>query len=76
MTTVTDAETRILCAGDRCDRCGAQAMLAAEFDGLSGPTELLFCAHHANASMPKIKGHITLVHQRAVLADGKVTAKS
>ncbi|WP_245679157.1 DUF7455 domain-containing protein [Actinomadura hibisca] len=27
---------------DRCDRCGAQAFVRVEFDGL----DLLFCGHH------------------------------
>lgn len=30
-------------AQDRCDRCGAQALMSAARDGL----ELLFCKHHA-----------------------------
>lgn len=60
---------RTLTAQDRCDRCDARALLLAEFSGM----ELLFCAHHANESMPKLKGHIVLVHQDARLADGRVT---
>lgn len=30
---------------DRCDRCGAQALAKAEYEGLS---DLLFCKHHIN----------------------------
>ena len=42
----------LLTAGDRCDRCGAQAYLRAT---LKGGGELLFCAHHAREHGDKIK---------------------
>lgn len=35
--------TEPLCAGDRCDRCGARAYAVAR---LEGGGELLFCGHH------------------------------
>lgn len=41
-----------LSAGDRCDRCGAQAYVRAR---LSGGFDLLFCAHHGRAHLDKLK---------------------
>jgi hypothetical protein len=41
--TGTLAPTRPLTAGDRCDRCGAQAYVRVV---LNSGGELLFCAHH------------------------------
>ena len=51
--TVETAETeasRPLSGLDRCDSCGAQAYVRAVLGG----TELLFCAHHARAHLPKL----------------------
>ena len=57
METVVEAP-RSLNAEDRCDRCGAQAYLAAEVGGM----ELLFCAHHAKENREKLSevGTITI----------------
>jgi hypothetical protein len=41
-----------LTAGDRCDRCGAQAYLRVTL--ISGG-ELLFCAHHGRKFEPELK---------------------
>lgn len=43
-----------LLVSDRCDRCGAQAFVAAAFT----KAVLLFCAHHANKFSAKIDAHI------------------
>jgi hypothetical protein len=41
---MTQTATRTpLTAEDRCDRCGAAAMVRVQ---LSGGTDLLFCSHH------------------------------
>ncbi|KQP62868.1 DUF7455 domain-containing protein [Nocardioides sp. Leaf285] len=47
---------RSLTAADRCDRCGAQAFIAAEFTA----SELLFCAHHGREHRDKIESAITV----------------
>ena len=44
VTTAIAPQPAALTAGDRCDRCGAQAYLRVE---LQTGGELLFCAHHA-----------------------------
>lgn len=49
--TPTAQRTR-LSAGDRCDRCGAQAYVQVEL--LEG-AELLFCAHHARQYEDKLQ---------------------
>ena len=41
-----------LTAGDRCDRCGAQAYIRVT---LSAGGELLFCAHHGHAHENKLR---------------------
>jgi hypothetical protein len=45
VTTALASNTASLAAGDRCDRCGAQAYVRAT---LTTGGELLFCLHHAN----------------------------
>lgn len=50
-STVTPAPSPTLTAGDRCDRCGAQAYVRAVL--ASG--ELLFCAHHAKQHEEKVR---------------------
>ena len=59
------ADPYVLRVEDRCDRCGAQAFVAASFltpaDATSevpGDRVLLFCAHHAREHDAKITGHI------------------
>ena len=41
-----------LTAGDRCDRCGAQAYLRVR---MPSGGELLFCAHHGQAHEAKLR---------------------
>lgn len=50
----------VLTMSDRCDRCGAQAFVAALFS----TSELLFCAHHARLYRD------TLVEQAIEVWDG------
>lgn len=45
-TAIVENKTRPLVATDRCDRCGAGAMLVARTH--SEKQELFFCNHHAN----------------------------
>ena len=52
MTTATAPTQAVLTAGDRCDRCGAQAYLRVE---LQTGGELLFCAHHAREHGDKLR---------------------
>ncbi|GAA1923206.1 hypothetical protein GCM10009716_34550 [Streptomyces sodiiphilus] len=51
MTTVLTPATP-LTAGDRCDRCGAQAYLRVV---LNNGADLLFCAHHGRKFEPELK---------------------
>lgn len=47
-------ETRVeLKVEDRCDRCGAQAFLAAWKP--EGALELLFCVHHGREALPALE---------------------
>ncbi|MDN5747383.1 MAG: hypothetical protein L0H64_02460 [Pseudonocardia sp.] len=50
MTTsiTTPSLTRL----DRCDRCGAAALVRATF---ASGCELLFCGHHARAHAPRLR---------------------
>lgn len=48
---MTAALASNLTAADRCDRCGAQAYVRAR---LESGGELLFCAHHGRAHLPKL----------------------
>ena len=59
MTTATAPSQAVLTAGDRCDRCGAQAYLRVE---LTGGGELLFCAHHAREHGDKLREIAVHVH--------------
>ena len=58
MTTAV-APRAPLTAGDRCDRCGAQAYLRVE---LASGGELLFCAHHAREHGEALKQVAVSVH--------------
>lgn len=49
--------TATLSAADRCDRCGAQAYVQAEF--MNGT--LLFCAHHGRKFQAPIKKQATAI---------------
>jgi hypothetical protein len=47
-----DGPTRTLTRQDRCDRCGAAAMLRAV---LASGGELMFCGHHAREHGPRLQ---------------------
>jgi Zn ribbon nucleic-acid-binding protein len=49
--TTALAAGRALSAGDRCDRCGAQAYIQVV---LESGLELLFCAHHGRKHLDKL----------------------
>jgi hypothetical protein len=59
VTTATAPTQAVLTAGDRCDRCGAQAYLRVE---LQTGGELLFCAHHAREHGEKLREIAATVH--------------
>ncbi|WP_114561087.1 DUF7455 domain-containing protein [Desertihabitans aurantiacus] len=46
-------------AGDRCDRCGAQAYLRVT---LASGGELLFCAHHGKEHADRLKQVALTIH--------------
>lgn len=50
-TSSTLADRPALSAGDRCDRCGAQAYVRVV---LAGGGELLFCGHHFSEHEAKL----------------------
>ena len=58
--TLTAHET--LTAGDRCDRCGAQAYARVS---LPSGGELLFCAHHRREYAPKLDGMAVKIHDES-----------
>lgn len=51
-----------LTASDRCDRCGAAAMVRAV---LPAGGELLFCGHHARQHETKLKELEATIEQQA-----------
>lgn len=53
-TTVRASHDSPLSVADRCDSCGAQAYGRAYIHDFE--EQLLFCAHHLNRHMPKLKG--------------------
>ena len=55
-----------LTAGDRCDRCGAQAYLKVT---LTSGGELLFCAHHAKEHGDKLREVAASVHDETSRLD-------
>ncbi len=59
VTTAIAPQPAALTAGDRCDRCGAQAYLRVE---LQTGGELLFCAHHAREHGDKLRTIAAHVH--------------
>ena len=59
VTTAIAPQPAALTAGDRCDRCGAQAYLRVE---LQTGGELLFCAHHAREHGEKLRSIASAVH--------------
>lgn len=50
--TTTTAPRPALTASDRCDRCGARAVVRVV---LPGGNELLFCRHHARAHEGRLR---------------------
>ncbi|WP_293787478.1 hypothetical protein [uncultured Aeromicrobium sp.] len=56
------AELPALTAGDRCDRCGAQAYVRVE---LAAGAELLFCAHHARQHEDKLREVAVNIHDES-----------
>jgi hypothetical protein len=72
VTTAVAPSAAALTAGDRCDRCGAQAYLRVE---LSAGAELLFCAHHAREHGEALREVAVAVHDETHrLVDTPVTA--
>jgi hypothetical protein len=70
--TTAVAPSAALTAGDRCDRCGAQAYLRVE---LAEGAELLFCAHHAREHGDKLRQVAVNVHDEThKLADTPASA--
>lgn len=59
VNTAIAPQPAALTAGDRCDRCGAQAYLRVE---LQTGGELLFCAHHAREHGDKLRSIAANVH--------------
>jgi hypothetical protein len=59
VNTAIAPQPAALTAGDRCDRCGAQAYLRVE---LQTGGELLFCAHHAREHGDKLRAIAANVH--------------
>ena len=60
--TASLAPTAPLNASDRCDRCGAQAYVRAELEGIG---ELLFCAHHARLHADKLREVAATIHDES-----------
>ena len=50
----------MLTLADRCDRCGAQAFVAAEF----GADTLMFCQHHYTKHYDAITEQAIWVHEQ------------
>jgi hypothetical protein len=74
--TETSVQVRewVLKATDRCDSCGAEALV--QVTGLNG--DLLFCGHHYNKIMNNPEGYkkmmsftITLIDERDKLIENK-----
>ena len=70
VTTATAPSQAVLTAGDRCDRCGAQAYLRVE---LQAGGELLFCAHHAREHGEKLREIAAAVHDETHKLETPVT---
>ena len=70
VTTATAPSQAVLTAGDRCDRCGAQAYLRVE---LQTGGELLFCAHHAREHGEKLREIAANVHDETHKLDAPAT---
>lgn len=59
---MTSAVATPLDAGDRCDRCGAQAYIRVS---LPSGGELLFCAHHGREHAPKLREVAIDIHDES-----------
>lgn len=65
-TATSPSPTPTLSAGDRCDRCGAQAKVRVVL--LSG--ELTFCSHHATAFQDDLKTKaVDWIDERHLIGD-------
>ena len=62
MTTATAPSQAVLTAGDRCDRCGAQAYVRTV---LSGGSELLFCNHHWQENESRLRELAVDIHDES-----------
>jgi len=51
-TVTATAELPSLTSADRCDRCGAQALVRVE---LASGADLVFCGHHARMHEPRLR---------------------
>ncbi|WP_412903131.1 hypothetical protein [Aeromicrobium sp. 179-A 4D2 NHS] len=51
-TVTATAEFPALTSADRCDRCGAQALVRVE---LASGADLVFCGHHARQHEPRLR---------------------
>jgi hypothetical protein len=66
-------DERGLPATDRCDRCGSQAFIKA----VMTTGELLFCAHHGEVYMDKVRTVAEVIHDhRPFLVDEEARLKS
>ncbi|WP_431680152.1 DUF7455 domain-containing protein [Kitasatospora sp. KL5] len=61
-----------LSSQDRCDRCGAQAYVLAEFDH---GRELLFCAHHGRKHREALARWSTKIHDESHRLEPAGTAR-
>ena len=59
MTGTIAATAPSLTAADRCDRCGAAALVRVV---LASGGELLFCGHHANEHSARLEQLAAVVH--------------
>lgn len=59
MTTAVAPGSRVLGAGDRCDRCAAQAYVRVT---LNNGGELLFCGHHGRRHAERLREVATAIH--------------
>ncbi len=66
MTTTTAAPP--LSPADRCDRCGARAIVRAV---LPGGGDLLFCAHHGREHATRIREVAVEIHDTENVLGGK-----
>jgi len=63
--TKTEEKTYILKPADRCDRCGAEALVMVT--GLNGC--LMFCGHHYNKIMDNAVGYDKMMRFAVTITD-------